>query len=108
MANDNLGIAQFYYGRQLPARSVVIAEIAAKPATPADLVDINNSVLDTPRGPGALTITPYQSGGRQVLAPDLNVAVPFQGATQYTIENQFFRSEEHTSELQSLRHLVCR
>ena len=90
MANDNLGIAQFYYGRQLPARSVVIAEIAAKPATPADLVDINNSVLDTPRGPGALTITPYQSGGRQVLAPDLNVAVPFQGATQYTIENQFF------------------
>src|SRR5437899_4206040 len=34
------------------------------------------------------------------------VRLPLKGDQQFTFE--FIRSEEHTSELQSLRHLVCR
>src|SRR5205814_5502503 len=49
-----------------------------------------------PGTPVARTLRAYQGGQRQRLA-----AVEFEGA-----EN--VRSEEHTSELQSLRHLVCR
>src|SRR5262245_43338609 len=46
--------------------------------------------------------------------PELNhalltsIAVALPGALIATILGTFLRSEEHTSELQSLRHLVCR
>src|ERR1039458_5523640 len=40
-----------------------------------------------------------------ILQPGLNVIVPFVDRIAYT---HSLRSEEHTSELQSLRHLVCR
>src|SRR5205814_10523557 len=37
----------------------------------------------------------------------LEVSTPEMGTT-YRLEDDYSRSEEHTSELQSLRHLVCR
>src|ERR1035441_7228920 len=50
-------------------------------------------------GPPALTLTPMRGpGGRPTISALL---VRHSDAAQ-------FRSEEHTSELQSLRHLVCR
>src|SRR5262245_65093228 len=42
------------------------------------------------------------------LVPDGTPAEPVGGKSKSEIHGYRFRSEEHTSELQSLRHLVCR
>src|SRR5262245_62402632 len=47
------------------------------------------------------------SAGSSLMAQD-DVAAFYQGKTMRLIVGVGVRSEEHTSELQSLRHLVCR
>src|ERR1035438_9310400 len=48
---------------------------------------------------GTLTITQYTGPGGDVIIPDTITGLP--------VTSIGIRSEEHTSELQSLRHLVC-
>src|SRR6202020_1877026 len=47
------------------------------------------------------------SRGNAELEHVLDRRIPFQSMAQ-VLHDEFLRSEEHTSELQSLRHLVCR
>ena len=44
------GIQTFYYGKNLPARAIAIAQVTAEDVSPADLIDIVN----TPYLPGSL------------------------------------------------------
>lgn len=81
-----LGVAHFYYSRELPPRAVAIAKVKARPTTPADLVDIDS----TPYLQGALTVAAYPSGAPVFEAPGLGVSIPVSGAQQYVLENQFF------------------
>jgi len=83
------GIPHFHYTRTIPPRSVGIAQVVATPATPEDLVDIDNLVLTTARGPGALTVAPYPTGA-VVNAYSLNNSVEVSGFLTYLLENQFF------------------
>src|SRR5262245_63624228 len=61
-------------------------------------------------------ISPSSNGPAQAAASDMVVVMPFENRSQMSkynwIRESFAillgRSEEHTSELQSLRHLVCR
>src|ERR1039458_459129 len=89
MDSVNIGVAHLYYSRSLPGRSVAIARIASKPASPADLTDIANLELATPRKAGALTVTPYPDG-LAVDAQALFNPIPIEGSLNYTLENQFF------------------
>lgn len=82
----SVGVANFYYSQELPPRSVAIAKVRAKPTVPADLVDIDSS----PYRVGSLTVTYYPFAEQQFVASGLGVATPVSGATQYTLENQFF------------------
>src|ERR1039458_10513336 len=55
----------------------------------------------------------FMCGGELELIPgrDLGDSMRFRAirdAVQFELDSFHFRSEEHTSELQSLRHLVCR
>src|SRR5262245_44729599 len=50
---------------------------------------------------------PLGSAMPEVAKPTLASFTPYEGETDQT-PGRRFRSEEHTSELQSLRHLVCR
>ena len=83
------GVPRFHYTRTIPARAVGIARVVAKPATPQDLVDIDNLVLTTARGPGALTVAPYPTG-LAVNAFSLNNSVKFSGFLTYLLQNQSF------------------
>src|ERR1039458_10745408 len=70
---------------------------------------------------GALTVSGLATAGTQYVVTNDDSAFPFlTGVSFYTVgsnglpvfqqqvQTGQFRSEEHTSELQSLRHLVCR
>src|SRR5262245_64392966 len=52
----------------------------------------------------------YESLGYVISAKEIDGQQPFERGTiaQIILERDAGRSEEHTSELQSLRHLVCR
>jgi len=82
---DSLGVAQFYYGRTLPANAVALAKISAKPYLASDLVTVNS----TPYLAGALTVTPRPSGPA-VDAKVIGNAIAITGSTSYLLENQFF------------------
>lgn len=82
----NRGVQFLYYTRNLPARSVPIASVTTKPASPADLTDVNN----TPYSPGALTATMFDSPFTVFTAADLQVPVAITGDTLYKFANQFF------------------
>src|SRR5258705_4234959 len=69
------------------------------------------------RRPPRSTLFPYTTlfrspgGAEQIAARDLEIGAPDLNAEiplERTLNALFERSEEHTSELQSLRHLVCR
>src|SRR5258705_9477253 len=52
---------------------------------------------------------PRRRPARRLAQPDsVLMTASFQPASPTTASTQDLRSEEHTSELQSLRHLVCR
>src|SRR5258705_10121192 len=68
------------------------------------------------RRPPRSTLFPYTTLFRSIVVPD-SVADPLRYYKNNTVNSRalieceltvLFRSEEHTSELQSLRHLVCR
>src|SRR5258705_2492464 len=52
--------------------------------------------------------TPQRQSEQQFPAPRSRIQVGTHCATMHEVEPGLARSEEHTSELQSLRHLVCR
>src|ERR1039458_10416645 len=82
-----------------PSRLVTTVEVVAEPVSP--------SKTTTPGGPaasGAYTITRCPAVTR---SPGLRISRAFSGMLLTKVPF-LLRSEEHTSELQSLRHLVCR
>src|SRR5262245_49518936 len=88
--------AQDYNKKPITTDQVVLpppAEVTALSVAPAtvSLKGLDDSVQ--------LVITGQLKNGQ---------AQDFSGDVQYTVANPALRSEEHTSELQSLRHLVCR
>src|SRR5437899_10236531 len=61
------------------------------------------------RPPPRSTLFPYTTLFRSVIAADLaDPAAPEEIFRTLRAADDLLRSEEHTSELQSLRHLVCR
>src|SRR3989449_5117172 len=73
------------------------------PPLPSALVDIPNGSVTSPRG---FTAAAAHAGLKADGAPDVALLV---GATSCATAGVFTkRSEEHTSELQSRLHLVCR
>src|SRR5947199_7472214 len=49
-----------------------------------------------------------RAGHKKIFATDFGDAAPGTAAMDRAVLTKIGRSEEHTSELQSLRHLVCR
>lgn len=93
----NRGIVEFYYTRDLPARSVAIAKIQTEPLTPAQLTDINNS----PYLQGSLGVwksASNYSGAADFVAKDLNVSLAISGDTAYRLENHVFEITNQTSD----------
>src|SRR5262245_64679100 len=61
------------------------------------------------RRPPRSTLFPYTTLFRSTCTPDRASCHGFSSnCFSYRVRRPFGRSEEHTSELQSLRHLVCR
>src|SRR5436853_4663443 len=60
------------------------------------------------RRPPRSTLFPYTTLFRSAGCPPLSPAAPARGNARGPACACWTRSEEHTSELQSLRHLVCR
>src|SRR5947199_3926048 len=60
------------------------------------------------RPPPRSTLFPYTTLFRSLGQLDLDAAVVLREARHLALVEDRHRSEEHTSELQSLRHLVCR
>jgi hypothetical protein len=86
---SNRGIQEFYYTRDLPSRAIAIAKITTTPYTPAQLVDISNTVYQ----PGTLGVwknTSSLAGAADFIAPDYNQAIAISGTTVYYIDNQYF------------------
>ena len=85
-----IGIQTFYYGKNLPARAIAIAQVTAEDVSPADLIDIVN----TPYLPGSLGIWTLTSGlaaSPNFTAPDYNQSVTITGDIVYLVQNQFFQ-----------------
>jgi hypothetical protein len=85
----NRGVVEFYYTRELPQRAVAIAEVRTQPSTPAQLTDINNTILSA----GTLGVwksSTLDSSPADFIAPDYNVALAISGTTEYRLDNQFF------------------
>jgi len=84
------GIQTFYYGKNLPARAIAIAQVTAEDVSPADLIDIVN----TPYLPGSLGIWAASEGlatSPNFTAPDYNQSVTITGDVLYMVQNQFFQ-----------------
>ena len=84
------GIQTFYYGKNLPARAIAIAQVTAEDVSPADLIDIVN----TPYLPGSLGIWKASEGlatSPNFTAPDYNQSVTITGDVLYMVQNQFFQ-----------------
>jgi len=84
------GIQTFYYGKNLPARAIAIAQVTAEDVSPADLIDIVN----TPYLPGSLGIWTASEGlatSPNFTAPDYNQSVTITGDVLYMVQNQFFQ-----------------
>src|SRR5205814_9992304 len=71
------------------------------------------------RGPNSAAAAEMKISGRKAMARRIFVSAPFVTRGRFVVSNfgdyrvtrafhRTSRSEEHTSELQSLRHLVCR
>src|SRR5205814_9599574 len=72
-------------------------DLALRKAKENELLDIEGVSGRRPRSPPTEVVDALMGGGEVRL-----------GRHDVPIGNQKVRSEEHTSELQSLRHLVCR
>lgn len=85
----NRGVQEFYYTRELPTRSVAIAQVSTAPTSPAQLTDINNAVFL----PGNLEIRKsltLDTSPADFVAPALMQTVAITGTTTYRVYNQFF------------------
>src|ERR1035441_584363 len=86
-------------------------------AAPLDQSGVSSSAPPSPRGPGPMATTPPTTIGSDAgnieatltqLTSELRNYVVHTRSVPRNFEDFIARSEEHTSELQSLRHLVCR
>lgn len=94
---SNLGVQEIYYTRNLPGRSVAIAQVEAPALLPSQLTDINN----TPFATGTLQIWKYGtslSSPPDYTAPDYGQTVMISGVSTYIIDNQFFQMTNYFSQ----------
>jgi hypothetical protein len=92
------GVQEVYFTRDLPKRSVPIAHVTASSASPAELVDINNNVLN--RGTlGVWKSTTLLTDPADFVSPEYGYSISINGSTQYFLDNQFFEITSVVSDL---------
>src|SRR5437016_9194501 len=88
----------------MPSPTETLLRVQASPVpTQIVLGDCGSTVIAPMDSTGSLSNT-----GLNVVPPLVDFQTPPLAAPTYTVSRPFSRSEEHTSELQSLTNLVCR
>jgi hypothetical protein len=93
---SNRGIQEWYYTRELPSRSVAIAQIKTDPLTPAQLTDINNDAY-LQGSLGIWKASTNYNGSADFVAPDLMESVAISGDVLYKVENHLFELTDQAS-----------
>src|ERR1035438_215565 len=97
-------------GRRVGGSAAAVLQIVAGPDGGIGLVKRKLSPIGRSKGATEEALLPRQVTLERwpYLPREDRVPGPAQVAQQHIEEDHVHRSEEHTSELQSLRHLVCR